>query len=173
MLANEPALIDAARAGSEPAFTTLALYYRDRLLRFLIVRGQTQADAEDAAQDALVNAWRYLPTYDNRWRFSTWLYRIALRRIPRAAANVVALTGDEAAPAQLLRDVERDNLWRLAQQHLSRDACSALWLKYAEDLSISEIAGVMGRSQSAVKVGLMRSRNTLAAIAQEQDDDND
>ncbi|MEM9171155.1 MAG: sigma-70 family RNA polymerase sigma factor [Pseudomonadota bacterium] len=169
MLTDEPALIDAAKAGSESAFTQIALHYRDRLLRFLMVRGQSRADAEDAAQDALVNAWRYLPSYDSRWRFSTWLYRIALRKQTRRNTNVVALHDAEplAAPAHQLDSIERHNLWRLAQQHLSRDVCTALWLKYGEDCSIREIAGVMGRTQSWVKVNLMRARNQLAESVRE------
>ena len=41
------------------------------------------ADAEDALQDTLINAYRYLHSYDSRWRFSTWLFRIAINNASR------------------------------------------------------------------------------------------
>lgn len=160
---DEPALIAAAKTGKDAAFCELALHYRDRLLRFLIVRGASRADAEDATQDALVNAWRYLPSYDPRWSFSTWLYRIALRQIPKKTATEVPLTGNEPVTPGHADAIDLDNVWRLAQQHLNHDAVSALWLKYAEGLKIRDIAHAMQRSQAWVKVSLMRSRRALRA----------
>ena len=74
---RESELIDKAKAGSVSAFTLLVEGYRERLLRFLLTRCPSYADAEDALQDTLINAYRYLYSYDPRWRFSTWLYRIA------------------------------------------------------------------------------------------------
>ncbi|MEM6730147.1 MAG: sigma factor, partial [Myxococcota bacterium] len=73
---REERLIAEARSGSVRAFTELIAGYREGLFRFLLVRCRSRADAEDALQEALVNAYRYLHTYDDRWRFSTWLYRI-------------------------------------------------------------------------------------------------
>lgn len=164
---NEPALIDAAKHGSEDAFCQLALHYRDRLLRFLVMRGVNQADAEDAAQDALVNAWRYLDSYNQRWQFSTWLYRIALRTLPGAPkVTQIALTGNETPVDDASQTLEKDNMWRLANQHLTQDAASALWLRYAETLSIKEVAHAMQRSQAWVKVSLMRSRRTLTQVVE-------
>ncbi|MEO0575849.1 MAG: sigma-70 family RNA polymerase sigma factor [Pseudomonadota bacterium] len=164
---NEPALIAAAKDGSHAAFCQLAMHYRDRLLRFLVARGVNRADAEDAAQDALVNAWRYLASYDARWQFSTWLYRIALRKLPRARnATHVELTGDEMPVDDASQAIETDNLWKLADQHLNDDAANALWLRYAETLSIKEVAHAMQRSQAWVKVSLMRSRRTLSQVVE-------
>jgi RNA polymerase sigma-70 factor (ECF subfamily) len=76
-------LAAAAKDGSEPAFDELVARYQTRLLRFLLVRCNNRADAEDAIQDTFVNAWKYIHSYDARWRFSTWLYRIALRNASR------------------------------------------------------------------------------------------
>ena len=78
-MASELQLIDAAKAGSADAFADLARLYRERLLRFLLTRCASLADAEDVLQDTLINAYRYIHSYDSRWRFSTWLYRIAIR----------------------------------------------------------------------------------------------
>ena len=80
---SELELIDAAKRGSVDAFTELVRGYREGLFRFLLTRCSSYADAEDVLQDTLINAYRYLASYDPRWRFSTWLYRIAARNAGR------------------------------------------------------------------------------------------
>ena len=53
---SEHELIDAAKAGSADAFADLVRSYRVRLLRFLVTRSASYADAEDALQDTLIAA---------------------------------------------------------------------------------------------------------------------
>lgn len=142
--------------------------YQQRLLRFLLTRCSSRADAEDALQDTLVNAYRYLHSYDERWRFSTWIYRIGLRNLGRTALPAGAAAPPDEVPdsdADPLRDCiaqsERENLWLTAKRVLSEEARTALWLRYVEDMSIRDIAAVMERSVSWTKVSLLRSRSRL------------
>ena len=168
MISDEQQLIARAQAGSREAFTTLVERYQDRLLRFLVLRSGVYHDAEDALQGALLNAWRYLPSYDKRWAFSTWLYRIALREIEAPQPGRVALDESMLVSNETLPGVEAQNIWRLATKLLTPDARSALWLRYGEDASIREIADVMARSSAWVKVSLMRSRRALSAAVTEE-----
>jgi hypothetical protein len=71
-VSDELKLIDAAKDGSVEAFTELVHGYRERLFRFLLTRCASHADAEDALQDTLINAYRYIGSYNPQWRFSTW-----------------------------------------------------------------------------------------------------
>lgn len=167
--ASDEQLVQAAMRGSSDAFAVLVRRYRDGLFRFLLLRCDTRADAEDALQDALVNAWRYLASYDSRWRFSTWLYRIAIRNAARARRRVRPVDGGAAEAAAddgdplvdwIERDA-RDNLWLTARRILSGDAYAAMWLHYVEDLPLAEVAAALDRSRSWTKVTLMRSRNRL------------
>lgn len=165
-------LVAAALEGSAPAFTELVGRYQERLLRFLLTRSATRADAEDALQDTFLNAYRYLATYRPRWRFSTWLYRIAIRNAARRRDGMVVPYSeqpDDSADPLLacLRDSERDNLWCAARRLLAPDAQAALWLRYVEDLPIREVARVLGRSQPWTKVTLMRSRRRLQSALAE------
>ena len=82
MLSDEQ-LVEATLDGSEAAFSDLVERYQDKLLRFLMTRASSRADAEDAVQDTFISAYRYLESYDSRWRFSTWIYRIAIRNAGR------------------------------------------------------------------------------------------
>jgi RNA polymerase sigma-70 factor (ECF subfamily) len=163
---NEAQLIDAARAGSAEAFADLVRSYRDRLLRFLVTRCTSVADAEDALQDTLINAYRYLDSYDSRWRFSTWLYRIAIRNAGKLRGpdlvEIGELHDEENDPLQqCIADSDVENLWVTARRHLNEDVFTALWLRYAEDMSVNDIANALDRSTSWTKVNLMRGRRAL------------
>ncbi len=159
-------LAAAALGGSAPAFTELVERYQQRLFRFLLTRCATRADAEDALQDTFLNAYRYLASYRPRWRFSTWLYRIAIRTAARQRGGNGVPCEDypdaSADPlAECIRSSERDNVWCAAAKLLTPEARAALWLRYVEDLSIREVARALGRSQPWTKVTLMRSRRRL------------
>ena len=165
-MTSEAALIEAARKGSSRAFADLVHAYRERLLRFLLTRSSSFADAEDALQDTLINAYRYLHSYDSRWRFSTWLYRIAINNAARLrkqdAVQIDDLGDEEGDPlAQCIADSDRENLWLTARRVLNDEVFTAMWLRYAEDMSIKDIAAVLGRSVPWTKVNLMRGRKIL------------
>ena len=167
-MSNEAALIEAARQGSVTAFTDLVVNYREGLLRFLLTRSSSYADAEDALQDTLINAYRYLHSYDSRWRFSTWLYRIAIRNAQKIRSDSVVDIGDlsdeESDPLlQCIVASESENLWISARRVLNDDVFAATWLRYAEDMSINDISKALDRSDSWTKVNLLRARKALDA----------
>jgi len=167
-VSDELDLISAAKAGSVTAFTELVRRYRDGLLRFLVTRCSSFADAEDALQDTFINAYRYLASYDPRWRFSTWLYRIAIRNAakmrPAITSEIGELSDEESDPLTLCIDVsEKENLWLAARRLLSDEVYAAMWLRYVEDMSINDVAAVLDRSGSWTKVNLLRARRTLDA----------
>lgn len=174
-MSSETALIVAARKGSVAAFTDLVRAYRERLFRFLLTRSASYADAEDALQDTLLNAYRYLNSYDPRWRFSTWLYRIAINNLARLhspeTVEAAEIRDEDSNPlAECIAASERENLWLTARRLLNDDVFVAMWLRYAEDMSVTDIAAVVGRSVSWTKVNLMRARKALDAAMNEAAD---
>ena len=163
---DEAKLIVAAKAGSADAFADLVRSYRERLLRFLLTRCASFADAEDALQDTLIAAFRYLHSYDSRWRFSTWLYRIAIRNAAKLRGPDVVEVGDlreeENDPMLLcIADSESENLWISARRVLNDEVFAAMWLRYAEDMSVNDISTTLDRSVSWTKVNLMRGRRAV------------
>ena len=174
-MSSETALIAAARKGSVAAFTDLVRAYRERLFRFLLTRSASYADAEDALQDTLLNAYRYLNSYDPRWRFSTWLYRIETNNLARLhspeTVESAEIRDEDSNPlAECIAASERENLWLTARRLLNDDVFVAMWLRYAEDMSVTDIAAVVGRSVSWTKVNLMRARKALDAAMNEAAD---
>ncbi len=167
-MTDERQLIVAAKAGSAAAFTELVENYRVRLLRFLVTRCSTFADAEDALQDTLINAFRYLHSYDSRWRFSTWLYRIAIHNACNNRSQALSELGDPVDAAsdpmlQCIAESESENLWLSARRLLTDDVFVAMWLRYAEDMSVNDVSKALDRSASWTKVNLLRARRALEA----------
>lgn len=168
-------------AGCSRSFAVLVERYQGRLLRFVRRRASSEHDAEDITQEAFVEAWRCLHRYDDRWRFSTWLYTIASRRAAshfrrRKDTTSVLIERCEddgvASPGQAIEASEqRSRMWQLAEALLSDEQRTALLLKYAEGMTAAEIGRVLGKRPVAVRVMLFRARERLAAelVAEESE----
>jgi RNA polymerase sigma-70 factor (ECF subfamily) len=167
-----------AQAGGGPAlacFGELVTRFEVRLFNFLLKRTRSRSDAEELTQEAFTRAWERITSYDPAWKFSTWLYTIASRlavskhrRQSRESAwSSFDRAGPEGTDHLQVQDDRRlgTRLWSLAEEELSPDQQTALWLRYAEDMSIGEIAKVMGKTQVGVRVSLFRARQTLAKRA--------
>jgi RNA polymerase sigma-70 factor (ECF subfamily) len=169
--------VTRAQAGCSVSFDALFRHYNTSLYRFLHVRTGNSADAEELCQESWLRAWQKLGTYDASWKFSTWLFTLAARltisRNRRATLNSspIHLTGSEEIEAGpdvdphqcATREEDRHNLWAIATEILGEDQRMGLWLRYGEDLSGREIAQVLGRPESSVRVILFRARERLAA----------
>jgi RNA polymerase sigma-70 factor (ECF subfamily) len=170
-MSSETALVAAAKRGSIRAYTELVSLYREGLLRFLVSKSASYADAEDALQDTLINAYRFISSYDAKWRFSTWLYRIAINNVSQIRAaeplnkvELRELSDEEGGPLeQCIAASERQNLWLSAKRILSDEVYTAMWLRYVEDMSVNDIAAILERSVSWTKVNLLRARRQLDA----------
>lgn len=160
-----------AQTGCLASFDELIMRWQSPLLRFLRHRGATAADADDLAQETFVRAFERLDQYRPSSAFSTWLFTIAhrlsinQRRQKRPVADSAAIESIETTlppPEQSLADEEnRRNLWELAAVVLSEEQCSALWLHYVEEMSVKQIAEVLGRSRIGVRTIMFRARQKL------------
>lgn len=161
-----------AQGRSLPAFAELVTRYERRLFNFLLRRVPCAADAEDIAQEAFLRAWQSIDRYDPTWEFSTWLYTIARRlaanelAAARRRARYQPATGAHAQstdPAQIVADREsQTNLWTIAQRVLNPDQQTALWLRYSEQMSVQDIAAILGRTSVSVRVLMFRARRAIA-----------
>jgi len=77
-MAEEDADLDRARQGDRDAFGRLVRRHQRRVYAATLHILGNHSDADDAAQEAFVRAYRGLATFDARAEFSTWLYRIAV-----------------------------------------------------------------------------------------------
>lgn len=179
--ADRPALVDCtdeelalrAQEGSAAAFALLVDRFETRLYSFILRRVRNHADAEDLTQEAFTRAWSCIRRYRSAWRFSTWLYTIAsracvnhLRRAgvrKRADHHAIAASDDGAVAPDAPAEAEetRAEVWAAAQESLTDAQFTALWLRYAEDLSMRDIGRVLGKSSVGVRALLFRARTAL------------
>jgi RNA polymerase sigma-70 factor, ECF subfamily len=109
-------LLDAARAGDEDAFAQLVEPHRRALHAHCYRMLGSVADAEDALQDALLNAWRGLSKFEGRSSLRSWLYTIAtnacLRAIERRPKRVLPIDYAPAAdPHDGLAEPLVESVW--------------------------------------------------------------
>jgi RNA polymerase sigma-70 factor, ECF subfamily len=159
--------IQAACRGDSAAFGRLVRKYQDRLVGALLHICGSFDEAEDAAQEAFVQAYVKLATFAGDSQFYTWLYRIAFnaaisrrrkRREETSVDRTREQTGDEPhdgaerVDERLLRE-ERAVLVQRALARLSDDHRMILVLREIEDCDYEQIAQVF-----EIPVGTVRSR---------------
>ena len=168
-------------AGDSQLFHELIRPYEHRVYVMALSFLHNEADAEDAAQEAFLKAFRNLSSFRGEAKFGTWLVSITLNeaRSRIRSRNTIKMESlDEPADDQghispaLLRDwkeIPSEALERKEIRLLLQQAITALPLIYREvfqlrdieQLSVNEAAAALGISIAAVKVRLHRARMML------------
>ena len=128
---------------------------------------------EDVIQEMMYQLWRSFSSFDNRSKFSTWMYRVCLNTALTHFSKRKRLTTERLSPhhqnisdTTLNADDDFENLFA-AIARLSK-LNRAIVLLYLEDMSYEEIATVTGLSHSNVSVRLVRIRKELENIVKTQ-----
>lgn len=179
---DEKQLIARILHGEKELFHELIRPYERMvyLTVFSIVKNETEA--EDGAQDAMVNAYRHLGKFRGEAKFSTWLTTIAvnegrqrLRRQKRAKEDSLdePVEGEEQefSPARLTdwKEIPLESLERKELRQALRNAVAELpdiyrqifTLRDIEQLTVAETAQALGINVNMVKVRLHRARMML------------
>jgi RNA polymerase sigma-70 factor, ECF subfamily len=168
--ASDEELVRQTQAGSLVAFEELVYRYEHRIYGFVFQYCHNDADAREITQDAFVRAFQAIGQFVPRGGFGPWLFTIARRKcidryratVRTAADEPVPELPDHDDPAELLaRREERQGLWDLARKRLREPQFQALWLRYAEGMSVAGVARVLRKTQTHVKVLLFRGREAL------------
>ncbi len=166
-LSDEELAADTA-AGSCSSFEELISRYSPRLFYFLRHRTASDQNVEDLIQETFLKAFRNIDRFDPKRNFSTWLYTIAARQaVSLYRANkakkpsLVPMASSQDPQEIVIQKQESQNLWILAKK-LSRKEYKTLWLYYAEDMPIKNIAEIMKKKKVTVRVLLHRARINLA-----------
>lgn len=172
-------LIRQARSGNAEAFTELCAPLEGMVYRHCLLMLRNPTDAQDAAQEAMLRAYRAMPRFMGTSSVSTWLYRIAhnvcldwLKR-PQArrvtlSLNAMAEAGQEPADrqegpeARYLRQSDQEHL-REALTNLSPENQALLTLRYGDDASYEELASMLNIPEGTVKSRLNRAKEKLRA----------
>lgn len=139
-----------------------------RFLSAVAVRDVGSADAEDVVQEALIRAWRRRETFDSaRGSMRSWLVAIVLDQARRHRARLHPSVSIEHAPVGQASESRLD--LQRAIDLLPRRQREVITLFYLADLSVHEVAEVLGISDGTVKSTLSDARHALhAALEQPQ-----
>ena len=164
----------AAQAGDRAALDALLRRHHDRILAVCRRLAGNEADALDAAQEALIAIVRGLPGFDGRAAFSTWAYRVAtnacldeLRRrrrrpVPGLPEAGIAGGRDAVRTAPGI-DVVPDRLAiDAALARLPEEFRAAVVLRDLCDLDYAEIAVALEIPPGTVRSRIARARSLLA-----------
>ncbi len=169
---DELTLVVRAQEGDVRAFEMLARRHQAVLYRLAVRVMGDAGEAEDALQEALLDAWRRIERFRGDSTFSTWMYRIVTNRciamlrkrrpVPLDEADDTSVAPDSPARAAEL-DAELEALGR-ALQDLSDELRICWVLRELEGLGYREIAEITGASEDAVRGRIHRARLRLAEV---------
>jgi RNA polymerase sigma factor (sigma-70 family) len=178
---DERELVARAQRGDADAYEELVRAYQGIAFRTAYVLAGSAADAEEAAQDGFVKAYRALWRFRPGAPFKPWLLRIVAneaRNRRRAAGRRTALAlraaqvpSGEAAPSPeaALLDAERRGQLVAALERLSESDREAITCRYFLDLSEAETAAALGVRRGTVKSRLSRALDRLRAELGEEE----
>lgn len=165
---DDALLVRAAKAGDLDAFEVLLRRHETAVYRVALRMLDSTADAQDAAQEAFVQAWRSIGRFRGDSAFSTWMYRIVTNRCLNTLAagraeqplpaHPVSSFGD---PAKTVEDRDRMRALSDGIRALPNEQRAALVLREFQGLSYEEVADVLEISLAAVKGRIHRGRRTL------------
>jgi RNA polymerase sigma-70 factor (ECF subfamily) len=167
--AEERALVDSAKRGSKAAFEALYHNHVGKVYGLCLRMTAHRATAEDCTQEAFIQAWRSLPSFESRSAFGTWLHRIAVNAVlahgrrtrerlgseGSAEDEAVALADPTVADDGTIVDLEA------GIRRLPAGARQALVLVGLYGYSHEEAAGLLGIAVGTCKSQVHRARQLL------------
>lgn len=149
-----------AKKGSQQAFGKLYELYFERIYRFVYFRVNHKETAEDLAEDVFIKAWRRISDVNER-SFGGWLYSICKNTIidyyrqKKVTVDLSEIEGTFESEQNVFEEVNtvlnQKNLAAILKE-LPSEQQTIIRLKFIEDLSNSEISGITGKSEGAIRV---------------------
>lgn len=177
-------LVRGVLAGNQELFGDLVERYQGRLVNYLYRIVRSTDEAHDLAQEVFVKVYQALDRFDPRYRFSTWLFRVAQNAaidvMRRRRFRMVSLTrsdeggdGDgaewelpahEPGPEAELAGRQQDRQVQEAIARLPWEYRELILLRHYGELSYDEIAESKGMPLGTVKNKLFRARQMLKGL---------
>jgi RNA polymerase sigma factor (sigma-70 family) len=168
LLQDEAELVAKARQADEAAWTAIVRSYQEPVFRMAYLILGDRHEAEDAAQETLIRAYRSLHQFDLQRQLKPWLLSIAantaknrrragwrylkaVRRLFRLEEGIAADPSQDSNTA-----IDSLNLWQ-AVQSLSQNDQRIIYLRYFMELSVAETASALDISPGTVKSRLHRA----------------
>ena len=173
--------VEKAIQGDQQAYTELLSKYKGAIFNLVYKMVKNREEAEDLVQETFVKAFGALPTFDEQFAFSTWLFKIAsnncidyLRKkklktfsIDKPSESkegeIKQSFEDEKSPDPEVCAIEKEkkSLIEVAIESLPAKYRDAIILRHKEDKSYEEIAEILELPIGTVKARIFRAREKL------------
>jgi RNA polymerase sigma-70 factor, ECF subfamily len=161
-------LVQRCRGGDRRAFETLVDRYQKPVFNAALRMLRNPEDARDVAQTVFLKVFEHLADYDPKFRFYSWIYRIALNE----SINVLdrrhrhePIVGDEVDDRRGAEDeigsMQTGVRVQRALMSIKPEYRSVIVLKHFLDLSYEDIGQVLGLPEKTVKSRLFTARQLL------------
>lgn len=185
MSENDRELVENALKGEKRAFEALVIRYQNGIINYIYRMILDMDEAMDLAQEVFIKAYFSLNTYNPRYSFSTWIYKIAsnltidyLRRKKRKNFNTESLhPGNKEIdiPDHSMsptRNFDRETFYKKLEDALSKLPDSLrefIILRDINELSYNEIAEIKNLPLGTVKNKIFRGREILRKLLEDED----
>jgi RNA polymerase sigma-70 factor, ECF subfamily len=171
-----PDLLDRCVAGDRQAWRELHTLHRPLVLAFLRRMGVGPREADDASQEIFLQVFRYLPRFERRADFRTWLYKLCLSQAARARRRALLATPLSWLRRQLgepsclpeLSSCRSLELMDGALATLSHRQRQVFVLFELEELPTAEIGRLLGTPTASVRRQLQEARHKVERFVREQ-----
>ena len=173
---EDAAIVARCLAGDVQAFGTLVERYQRVLYNLGLRMLGNPEDARDASQTAFLKAWEKLSSFDPRFRFFSWIYKITVneclnqinrrRRIEPLDTRIELPSRENAAASLEAREASERVQAALLQ--LTPDHREVVILRHFLEMSYGEIAGTLTIAEKTVKSRLYEARQRLCELLPEK-----
>lgn len=160
-------------------FTVLYRRYAGKVFAKCISMLADEGQARDATQDIFIKILLNLAKFTEQSSFSTWVYSITYnycidmirkkKKMPLLFTEdigKISKESDPEIPDSVLLEMKQERLEKVIEQLPPGDK-AILMMKYIDDLQIREIGEVLGKTESAIKMQIMRAKQRAQAIYEE------
>jgi len=168
---DDSVLVSQCLRGDRKAFEVIVERYQKPVFNLALRIVNDYDDAQDVTQSAFVKAFENLKSYNPKYKFFSWLYRIALNE----SLNLVhqkkdleeldeGLESKDKSPEEAYEDVALSEKIRDALMELRVDYRAVVVLKHFQNLSYKEVATILEVPEKTVKARLFTARQLLRGI---------
>lgn len=175
-LRSAPDLIDRCIGGDRRAWSELHALYRGDALAFLRRLGVGPREAEDACQEVFLQIFRYLPRFERRADFRTWLYKLCISQAARARRRAALRAPLEWLRRRLAEPAAPPQWSEARARELVESALAALGgrlrtvfvLFELEGMPTAQIATLVGAPHATVRRQLQEARRRFERFVRDQ-----
>ncbi len=158
--------ITLSQKGDPNAFKAIVEFYSKKIFAYVFRILGNEQDAADVVQESFIKAWKYLPAYNYKYRFTTWLYKIAThcsydylkkkKHLP-VSEDLLVLMNDKLFADNMEQAIINKNIASLISgitSQMTPGQKLVFTLKYLEELDTKEIMIITGMSAVQIKSNL-------------------